>query len=334
MKRLILTNNSSAAGSIAVARVADFVIALERQLVREKSPSDVELAAFFGMRKKRRRRPHWLDYMPGWRLERYDLTGLGLIELCERYDKIDLWIDPYANDQLQLICLLHYLRPHREIASRLTLRQSDLRIGEHAPEELAKWRLPAVKVDNKHFELASRAWRAFGAPTPQDWFELSKQDLNVLPRLRQAVLELLEELPWRATGIGATEMQILEFIAEGGLRPGDIFARLLGDEGRTKRRVFGHWEIGELLDGLARCPKPAVHGVNEGPFTFEMYDDRERRKRYDQGQLWLAPLGWAILGRKDDISRHNPIHRWWGGTELTNDRLWRWDPEKQGLVAP
>jgi hypothetical protein len=184
------------------------------------------------------------------------------------------------------------------------------------------------------FRTGKSCWRAFGAPTPKDWFELPKQDLSVLPRLKRAVVELLEELPWRVTGIGATETQILEFITEGGLRPGDIFARLLGDEGRTKRRVFGHWEIGELLDGLARCPKPAVHGVNEGPFTLEMHEDRERRDRYNQDQLWLAPLGWAILGRKDDFSRHNPIHRWWGGTELTNERLWRWDPENKALVAP
>src|ERR1700756_1566084 len=63
---------------------------------------------------------------------------------------------------------------------------------------------------------------AFGAPTPQDWFELSKQDLSVLPRLKQAVVELLEELPWRVTGVGATETQILEFIAEGGLMPGEL----------------------------------------------------------------------------------------------------------------
>jgi hypothetical protein len=31
---------------------------------------------------------------------------------------------------------------------------------------------------------------------------------------------------------------------------------------------------------------------------------------------------------------HNPIHRWWGGTELTNDRLWRWDAENGVLIAP
>jgi hypothetical protein len=26
-----------------------------------------------------------------------------------------------------------------------------------------------------------------------------------------------------------------------------------------------------------------------------------------------------------DFNRHNPIDRWWGGTYLTNDRLWRYD---------
>jgi hypothetical protein len=144
-----------------------------------------------------------------------------------------------------------------------------LRIGEHAPEELAKWRLPAVKVDNKHFELASRAWRAFGAPTPQDWFELSKQDLNVLPRLRQAVLELLEELPWRATGIGATEMQILEFIAEGGLRPGDILLVFLAMRDEPNDAYLGTGRSGncstDLLDALSR------------PFTASMRD-RSRLK--------------------------------------------------------
>ncbi len=29
--------------------------------------------------------------------------------------------------------------------------------------------------------------------------------------------------------------------------------------------------------------------------------------------------------------RHNPIDRWWGGTQLTNDNLWRWNPM---LIAP
>jgi hypothetical protein len=65
-----------------------------------------------------------------------------------------------------------------------------------------------------------------------------------------------------------------------------------------------------------------------------MHQDRDRHARYQRSKLKLTPLGKAILSRTDDFTRHNPIHRWWGGTELTNDRLWRWDPVHRELIAP
>ena len=75
-------------------------------------------------------------------------------------------------------------------------------------------------------------------------------------------------------------------------------------------------------------------GLAEGPFTLEMHDDRERRNRYFESQLTLTAHGNAILAGTEDFTQHNPIHRWWGGTELTNDRLWRWDASSQSLIAP
>jgi hypothetical protein len=65
-----------------------------------------------------------------------------------------------------------------------------------------------------------------------------------------------------------------------------------------------------------------------------MHNDADRHKRYKQSKLSLTALGKAVLAGTDDFSRHNPIHRWWGGTELTNDRLWRWDPANRILIAP
>jgi len=66
----------------------------------------------------------------------------------------------------------------------------------------------------------------------------------------------------------------------------------------------------------------------------EIHDDRNRLERYERSKLKLTALGEAILAQAGDFSRHNPIHRWWGGTELTNDRLWRWDPANRALIAP
>jgi hypothetical protein len=152
--------------------------------------------------------------------------------------------------------------------------------------------------------------------------------LNVLPQLGSTVFALLEELPMRSTGLGATEMRMLELISTGHIHPYDVFP---GDQKPNERRVFGYWEVGALLDGLAHCPAPVVTGLDGRPFDLDMHDDRDRHERYKRSRLALTELGKAILAQADDFSRHNPIHRWWGGTELTNDRLWRWDPARHAL---
>ena len=100
---------------------------------------------------------------------------------------------------------------------------------------------------------------------------------------------------------------------------------------RFQRRVFGYWEAGVLLERLALAPVPAVSGLAEWPFTLEMHDEPERFERYKESRLSLTALGKEILAGAEDFSRRNPIDRWWGGTHLTNYRLWRWDP---ALLVP
>ena len=246
-----------------------------------------------------------------------------IIDLCHRCDTIELWIDPDPNAQLTLVWLLNWLRADEKIVAKLRLVQADVGIGNHPPEELIAWRQSAFKIGNDDLETARAAWRAYRAPTPHAWFNLLTRDWRVLPQLGHAVLELLEELPARSTGLGATEMRMLELASAAQARPFDLFP---GHEKRNKRRAYGYWEVGALLDGLAHCPAPAVSGLAEGPFTLEMHEDADRHQRYKQSRLSLTALGEAVLAGADDFSRHNPIHRWWGGTELTNDRLWRWDP--------
>jgi hypothetical protein len=58
------------------------------------------------------------------------------------------------------------------------------------------------------------------------------------------------------------------------------------------------------------------------------------------GRSWYGAAAWReandgvqfnLIDSQKNDGRHNPIDRWWGGTRLTNDRLWRWDPI---LIAP
>jgi hypothetical protein len=333
MTRLILTTEASGAGALKQAGLADIVVALGFNLVWGPPPPDAELASLFAPRTPGRDPaiPYWLHFLDRRRRGLLGREGLGLIELCELCDRVELWIDPVPNAQLMLIQLLDYLHSHAKAAPKLMLVQASVVLGNMLPDELLKWTPAAIEVSADHLKIASRAWQAYRQPTPQHWAALLDRDLSMLPQLGQAVLELLEELPMPATGLGATEMRLLELISVGGLHPYDVFP---GYRKRNRRRVFGYWEVGSLLDGLARGAAPAVSGLNEGPFTEAMHDDSDRHARYKASWLSLTALGEKILARRADFSRHNQVHRWWGGTELTSHRLWRWDAANRFLIAP
>jgi len=305
MTRLILTFEDLAAGALKGAALADRVIPFGWRFVWGMLPSLRELE------------------------NEARADGLGLIEFCEHFDAVELWVDSEPNAQLQLIWLLDYLRQYPDVVARLALVQTSIRIGSLAAEEWGSQR--SVPVHTDHLEIASAAWAAWRASTPAAWFDLLAQDLSALPQLRNTVTALLEELPMRATGLGATEMRMLELLAAGHVHPFDLFP---GYEKPNERRTYSYWEVGELLDGLARCPAPAVSGLTEVPFDDALHDDKDRHDRYRQSTLLITELGKAILAQSDDFSRHNPVHRWWGGTELTNDRSWRWDAENRVLIFP
>ena len=158
MKRLILTPSHSGAGGLIAASLANYVIPFGLRFVWGQLPPRIELETLLSSRSEMREASgsHWLDFT-GKHLEEARTEGMGLIEFCQRFDSVELWIDADPNGQLILIWLLDFLRHHAKTASKLTLVQADVCIGNCTPEELARWRLPAVKILNDHLEAASMA---------------------------------------------------------------------------------------------------------------------------------------------------------------------------------
>jgi hypothetical protein len=329
MTRLIVTTDSSTAGAIQQAGLADLVIAIERRLVWGPLPSAVESDAFFGPRTTQPHGLHWLDDTPPWRLEESGAKDLGLIELFAKYDSVEFWRGLGPNAQLILLWLLDHWRRRRNANPDFVVRCLPLSGRDVEPQE--ELYLPIVEIESHELKLASRAWRAYCAPTPQSWCDLFKTNLAWLPQLSPNATALLEELPCPASGLGGTEARILRLIARGGVQPFDVFP---GHQKSYELHVCGYWEVGALLDGLARCTRPAVAGLDEGPFSLYMHNDSARFDRYKQSQLSLTEFGKAVLGGDENFWRHNRIDRWWGGTHLTNERLWRWDRATRLLIAP
>jgi hypothetical protein len=117
-------------------------------------------------------------------------------------------------------------------------------------------------------------------------------------------------------------MRMLELIARGYALTNALFHFYQ----LRQTRIFGEWGYGYLLDGLAFGPKPAVAGLDDALRTLDRENLRDRHPAYLRSRLSITEFGRAVLAHKEDFSRHNPIDRWWGGTHLTNDNLWRWNP--------
>jgi hypothetical protein len=290
-------------------------------------PSPAELAAYLGPRAPDHAPgSHWSDFASRWsQSENRSRRALSLAEFCQQYETVELWFDPQPNAQLRLVWLLDYFRSHPKTVARLKFRLVDLAMIEL--ERLGKWRPPAVDVTEKELETASAAWQAYRAPTPEACFDLLGKDLSALPLLKPVLIDLLEELPSSSTGLGATEMRMLELIARGYSLTNALFHLCQ----LRQTRVFGESEYGYLLDGLAHGPRPAVAGLDEELRTLDREKLRDRHRAYLRSELSLTEFGKAVLAHKEDFTRHNPIDRWWGGTHLTNDRLWRWNP---ALIRP
>lgn len=319
MKRLILTGWGGGS-DLARSGLAEIVIPFHFQFEWGPLPQAEKLSAYLAAyTADLGPAEHWSDWVRWPRGAKG--RKLSLAEFCEPYDTIELWFAATPRDQLQLVWLLDHLRECPGLAQKLKLRllDSDMMFSPDYDFAEAERHIPVGDVGAEEFEIAQLAWSAYRAPTPEPCIDLLHQDLSALLMLRPALLALLAELPSPLTGLGATEMRFLEMLAWYANTNALFHLRSL-----RGTYVWGEVELGYLLEGLALGPKPAVAGLGDELRTIDLGNLRDRHKVYLRSRLSLTEFGKAVLAHQEDFSRHNPIDRWWGGTHLTNDRLWRY----------
>lgn len=322
MKPLILTSLHGL--DLKESGRADAVIAFTFKFAWGPLPAPDKLDEYLGPRlPKHERADQWSCFIVG-RLPpgQKDRRHLSLVEFCRPYKSVELWFDSEPVDQLQLIWLLDGLRSDPETVAKLKLRLvSDEMLGA-TPEQLAAWQAPAFKITPAHLEMASAAWQVYRASTPEAFFDLLRRDFSLFPMLRPVMIDLVEELPSASTGLGATEMRLLELVAAGYARTNALFYL----PGLRQRRVFSDGELRLLVAGLAHGPRPALAGLDEEIRGICQENYYQFEGAFRRSRLSLTDFGRAVLAHQEDFSRHNPIDRWWGGTHLTDDNLWRYDP--------
>jgi hypothetical protein len=216
---------------------------------------------------------------------------LSLVEFCRPYESVELWFDSQPVGQLQLIWLLDSLRSDPETAAKLKLRLVSYDMSTATPQQLAKWHAPAHPVTPAYFDAASDTWQAYRASTPEAFFGLLRSDLSRFLMLRPVLIDLVEELPSAATGLGRTEMRLLELVAGGYAGVNSLFYL----RGLRQRHVFSDWEIGFLLEGLAHGPEPAIVGLDDEIRAIPRERHYDRDDAYRRSRLSITDFGRAVL---------------------------------------
>jgi hypothetical protein len=248
--------------------------------------------------------------------------------------EVVLWFEHDLYDQLQLLDVLALAgaadaAPELIVIGAFPGKPSFTGLGELTASELETlWpaRRPAPAAT---LEAAATAWAAFQEPEPTALAAWATGDSNGLPFLAPALRRLLEELPAPGDGLSRTERFALHAIAAGARTPSAAFleaqrledAPFLGDA--WFYRTLSALARGEtrLIETAAGTALPAPPPLGDG-------------KRFASVELRLTDSGERALRGHADRVELLGIDRWIGGTHITPDNTWRWEPRELKLVRP
>jgi hypothetical protein len=247
--------------------------------------------------------------------------------------RVVLWFEHDLYDQLQLIDVLALahaegIAPELIVVGSFPGRPSFAGLGELTASELEMLWPTRVVAAPAVLEASAAAWAAFRSPEPTELAEWATRDDEGLPFLAPALLRLLEELPAPVDGLSGTERRTLQAVASDARTPHAAFLALQ----RLEEAPFlGDAWFFRTLSVLGQGPSRLVETDDGEPLPppRPIGDDG----RFEQLRLRLTPAGERTLRGEADRVKLLGIDRWIGGTHVTPETLWRWDPAERQLVA-
>ena len=251
-----------------------------------------------------------------------------LVGAHDRFDRIELWFEHDLYDQLQLIQILDYFAGQDLPQGKLVLVQADTYLTDYTPEEVLGLEANARPVAAPDLEICGMMWTAFRQATPELYAAQLEGPATPLPYARPAIQRMLEELPAPRSGLPRTGRQMLQALADGADTAGKLFPAATAHD---DPKFMGDQPFWRILEDLGLADEPLISGLSE---RFNIGWDRSEMKGYFSTPLALTAFGRDVLEGRADHAGVNSIDMWLGGTHVTNDNLWRWDPDTRSLKSP
>jgi hypothetical protein len=244
------------------------------------------------------------------------------------HSRIELWFEHDLYDQLQLMQIMDFLTAGRP-ACDVVIVQSANHLTDYTPETVLQLNASAAPVTPAHFDIAARVWGAFRRASPDALALELDAPLPLFPHAACAIERMLQELPNVGTGLSRTQTAVLNIVHE---QPASSAVDLFRAVSEREQAAFmGDSVFWKILDGLNWCSRPLISGL---PEQFAPNLTPNERRSYFGAPVTLTVFGEQVLSGEQDHATHNAVDLWLGGTHVTDDNLWRWDPDGRALAAP
>lgn len=243
-----------------------------------------------------------------------------ILARLKAFDKVILWFEHDLYDQLQLCQILDYLNGLNRPPS-VHLMQSETYLGIIPPPQLPACRDTVRPLTSQEITDGSRFWQIFTGTDPRKLHEFIDYTgpLKFLPAITK---RLLQTFPFRDNGLTLTQRYTLKHLLKGAKRVASLFGDYWQEE---EIKYLGDWSFVKYLEELAFCPSPLIDG-------FSVTLSRESAQKVYQQSVALTATGRDVLHGKQDHIALNGIDRWIGGTHLTPENLYCYDPGRERLV--
>ena len=241
------------------------------------------------------------------------------------YQRVVLWFELDAHDQLILLRCLAYFAQHG-LPKRLELisvgdfpgTQRFLGLGQLPPEALRLLWTQRKVLTVAHTALAANVWKAYSSDDPRDLAHYLHADTSLLPQLHAALHRQLQELPSLDNGLGATQQLLLQTLARTG---NTSVARLLGEAMLLRDPYSG------IADG------GLYHELRLLSQTREAIVVLEQRGSMRADEVDITALGRQVLAGRVNLMSLQLPPRWVGGVCIRGgQRNWHWDEAKRQVL--